>query len=55
MEMVIRIFKNGETIRYIEIDEESALPLFNMIIQSLGYQESVILYTGEERIIATVV
>nr|DAH20326.1 MAG TPA: hypothetical protein [Caudoviricetes sp.] len=54
--MVIRIFKNGETIRYIEIDEESALPLFNMIIQSLGYQESVILYTGdEERIIATVV
>lgn len=54
--MVIRIFKNGETIRYIEIDEEAALPLFNMIIESLGYQESAILYTfDEERIIATVV
>lgn len=54
--MVIRIFKNGETIRYIEIDEEVAVQLFNLIIQSLGYQESAILYTGdEERIIASVV
>lgn len=54
--MVIRIFKEEDCIRYITVDEEVAVQLFNLIIQSLGYQEAAILYTGdEERIVATVV
>ena len=54
--MVIRIFKDEECIRYIMVEEEAALLLFNMIIQALGDRESAILYSGdEERIIATVV
>lgn len=54
--MVIRIFKDEDCIRYIMVEEEVALPLFNLIIQALGDRESAILYSGdEERIIATVV
>lgn len=55
--MVIRIFTHdGECIRYIMVEEEVALPLFNLIIEALGDHESAILYSGdEERIIASVV
>lgn len=54
--MVIRIFKAEDCIRYIMVEEEVALPLFNMIIQAMGDHESAILYSGdEERVIATVV
>lgn len=53
--MIIRIFKNDSCVRYIEIEEEAALPLFNLILQSLDSNEEVVLYAddNEERIIAT--
>lgn len=52
--MIIRIFKNGECTRYIEIEEEAALPLFNLILQSLDRDEEVVLYSGddEEHVVA---
>jgi hypothetical protein len=45
--MIIRIFKECDCIRYIEIDEEAALPLFNLILQSLDSDEEVVLLKGE--------
>lgn len=52
--MIIRIFKNGDCTRYIEIEKESALPLFNLILQSIEMDEEVVLYSGddEEHVIA---
>ena len=51
--MIIRIFKNGACTRYIEIEKEAALPLFNLILQSIDGEE-VVLYNGddEEHVIA---
>lgn len=53
--MVIRIFKDAACIRYIEVEPENALPLFNLILQSLGEQEEVVLYSDgdEQHVIAT--
>lgn len=50
--MIIRIFKKG---RYIEIDEEAALPLFNLILQNLDTDEYVVLFSddNEEHVVAT--
>lgn len=52
--MMIRIFKNGDCTRYIEIEEAAALPLFNLILQSIDGDEEVVLYNGddEEHVIA---
>lgn len=52
--MIIRIFKQGDCTRYIEIEEEAALPLFNLILQSIATDEEVVLYSGddEEHVIA---
>lgn len=46
--MIIRIFKNGDCTRYIEIEKEAALPLFNLILQSIDRDEEVVLYNGDE-------
>lgn len=46
--MVIRIFKDAACVRYIEVEEEAALPLFNLILQSLDRDEEVVLYNGDE-------
>lgn len=46
--MVIRIFKKDVCTRYIEIEEEVALPLFNLILQSLDSDEEVVLYSNNE-------
>lgn len=47
--MVIRIFKDAVCVRYIEVEQEAALPLFNLILQSLGEDEEVVLYSdGDE-------
>lgn len=53
--MIIHIFKNCKVTRYIKVDEEAALPLFNLILQALESDEEVILYAdeSEERIIAS--
>ena len=53
--MIIRIFKKDTCARYIEIDEEAALPLFNLILQSLDSDEEVVLYSdgNEEHVVAT--
>lgn len=53
--MIIRIFKSDSCTRYIEVDEEAALPLFNLILQSLSRDEEVVLYSddSEEHIVAT--
>lgn len=45
--MIIRIFKNGDCTRYIEIEEAAALPLFNLILQSLDRDEEVVLYADD--------
>lgn len=52
--MIIRIFKKDTCVRYIEIDEEAALPLFNLILQSLDSDEEVVLYSddNEEHVVA---
>jgi hypothetical protein len=52
--MIIRIFKECDCVRYIEIDEEAALPLFNLILQSLDSDEEVVLYSdgNEEHVVA---
>lgn len=52
--MIIRIFKNGACTRYIVIEKEAALPLFNLILQSIDVDEEVVLYNGddEEHVIA---
>ena len=46
--MVIRIFKDAACVRYIEVEEEAALPLFNLILQSIDRDEGVVLYNGDE-------
>lgn len=47
--MVIRIFKDADCVRYIDVDADYALQLFNLILQSLGDGESVVLYSdGDE-------
>ena len=46
--MIIRIFKSGKCTRYIEIDEDAALPLFNLILQSLDSDEEVALYSDDK-------
>lgn len=46
--MVIRIHKNFECVRVIDIDDELALQLFNKILLSLGDGESATLYSGED-------
>lgn len=53
--MIIHIFKNCKVTRCIKVDEEAALPLFNLILQALESDEEVILYAdeSEERIIAS--
>ena len=53
--MIIRIFKKDACTRYIEIDEEAALPLFNLILQNLDSNEEVVLYAddNEEHVVAT--
>lgn len=53
--MIIRIFKKDTCVRYIEIDEEAALPLFNLILQSLDSDEEVVLFSddNEEHVVAT--
>ncbi len=53
--MIIRIFKEDVFTRYIEIDEEAALPLFNLILQSLDSDEEVVLFSddNEEHVVAT--
>ena len=53
--MIIRIFKNAKCVRFIEIDEEAALPLFNLILQNLDSDEEVVLYAddNEEHVVAT--
>lgn len=53
--MIIRIFKSGECMQYIEVEEDAALPLFNLILQTLGADEEVVLYSDdkEEHVVAT--
>lgn len=52
--MFIRIFKNGDCLRFIYVDEDSSLVLFNLILQSLGEDENVVLYSGDDKyVIAT--
>lgn len=53
--MIIRIFKKDVSTRYIEIEEEAALPLFNLILQSLDRDEEVVLFSddSEEHVVAT--
>ena len=53
--MIIHIFKECKSTRYIKVEEEAALPLFNLIVQSLDSDEEVILYADEreERVIAS--
>lgn len=53
--MIIRIYKLGECVRYVEVDEEAALPLFNLILQSLDSDEEVVLYSDdkEEHVVAS--
>lgn len=53
--MVIRIFKDASCVRYIEVEQESALSLFNLILQLLGDGESVVLYSegDEQHVVAT--
>lgn len=53
--MIIRIFKEDVCTRYIEIEEEAALPLFNLILQSLDSDEEVVLFSddNEEHVVAT--
>lgn len=53
--MIIRIFKKDVSTRYIEIEEEAALPLFNLILQSLDSDEEVVLFSddSEEHVVAT--
>lgn len=34
--MIIHIFKNCKVTRCIKVDEEAALPLFNLILQALN-------------------
>lgn len=53
--MIIRIFKKDTCARYIEIEEEAALPLFNLILQSLDSDEEVVLFSddNEEHVVAT--
>lgn len=46
--MIIRIFKNADCVRYIEIDDDVALNLFNLILQSLDKDEQVVLYSDED-------
>ena len=46
--MIIRIFKNGACARYIEIDEDAALALFNLILQTLDADEEVVLYSDDK-------
>lgn len=46
--MVIRIFKDFETVRYIAVEESVALQLFNLILLSLGEGESVTLYSSDD-------
>ena len=52
--MIIRIFKGTKCARYVEIDEDAALPLFNLILQSKDCDEEVVLYTDsdEEHVVA---
>ncbi len=52
--MIIRIFKNADCVRYIEVDEDAALPLFNLILQSKDKDEEVVLYSDsdEEHVVA---
>ena len=47
--MVIRIYKDSDCIRYITVDADVALSLFNMVLLSLGEGESVVLYSGDNR------
>lgn len=53
--MIIHIFKDCKSTRYIKVDEEAALPLFNLILQSMDSDEEVILYAdeSEEHIVAS--
>ncbi len=53
--MIIRIFKDAACVRYIEVEQESALTLFNLILQNLGDHEEVVLYSDgdESHVIAT--
>lgn len=53
--MIIRIFKKDVCTRYIEIEEEAAVPLFNLILQSLDSDEEVVLFSddNEEHVVAT--
>ena len=53
--MIIRIFRNAACVRYIEVEQETALPLFNLILQSLGDGESVVLFSDgdEQHVVAT--
>ena len=53
--MIIHIFKECKSTRYIKVEEEAALPLFNLILQALESDEEVILYAdeSEERIVAS--
>ena len=52
--MIIRIFKNAKCVRFIEIDEEAALQLFNLILQNLDSDEEVVLFSdgSEEHVVA---
>lgn len=52
--MIIRIFKNASCVRYIEVQEDAALSLFNLILQSLDRDEEVVLYSDdkEENVVA---
>ena len=52
--MVIRISKDACCVRYITVDADYALSLFNLILQSLGDQESVVLFSrgDEQQVIA---
>ena len=52
--MVIRIFKANKCVRYIEVKEDAALPLFNLVLQSLDSDEEVVLYSDdkEEQVVA---
>lgn len=45
--MIIRIFKDASCFRYIEVERETALPLFNLILQSLEVDEEVVLYSDD--------
>ena len=53
--MIIHIFKDCKSTRCIKVDKEAALPLFNLILQSLDSDEEVILYAdeSEEYIVAS--